>query len=130
MAFTVNDLLLTPDRAGQLTKALSNLGIADPLQYLCDEAAADVARLITGYAVDEAAVRGFVRSLALYRAYGYAGPVPRDVEGAYKEAMKELEAIASGKRPNLTRADEDEENPPSGGWGSETKVEGRTSSSE
>jgi len=52
MAFGWADLLLSADKSAQLTKALSTLGVADPLQYLCDEAAADVGRFTTGFVID------------------------------------------------------------------------------
>jgi len=124
MAFTDNDLLLSADRAAQLTRALANIGVADPLQYLCDEAAADVARLTTGYVIDANALRGFIRSLALFRIYGYAGPVPKDIQAAYDSAKAELEAIAGGKRPNLPR-DQTGVNTPTGKSGSKPYVKGR-----
>lgn len=125
--FTVDDLLLSPDKAAQLTKALATMGVAEPLQYLCDEAAADVARLTTGYVLDAASVRGFVRSLALFRAYAKAGPVPADVSRDLDAAMKELEAIAKGERPNLPRVEAAEgEASASGKWGSKTAISGRT----
>ena len=118
-------MLLSPAKSAQLTKALATLGVADPLQYLCDEAAADVARLTTGYVVDDVSARGFVRALALFRAYSKAGPVPADVQKDFDGAMEELQAIAEGKRPNLPRV-ESGDNPPGGKWGSLTKVKMRT----
>jgi hypothetical protein len=124
MAFTEDQLLLSADRAAQLTKALATETVADPLQVLCDEAAADVARMTAGYVLDDLSLGNFTRSLALYRAYSKAGPVPMDVQTDYDAATKELEAIASGKRPNLPRA-EAGTNPPSGQWGGATKVIGR-----
>jgi hypothetical protein len=54
MAFTKDQLLLPADKVAQLTKGLATLGVPDPLQYLCDEAAAAVARLTTGYILDDA----------------------------------------------------------------------------
>ncbi len=124
MAFTDNDLLLSADKSAQLTRALANLGVADPLQYLCDEAVADVARMTIGYVIDDNALRGFIRSLALFRIYGYAGPVPKDIQASYDAARSELEAIASGKRPNLPRV-QTGTNPPSGQFGSKPYVKGR-----
>lgn len=124
MAFTDDDLLLSADKVTQLTKALSNMNVADPLQYLCDEASADVARLTTGYVLDDNSVRGFIRALALYRIYGYAGPVPLDVQKAYDAASAELQAIASGRRPNLPRVNTGV-NPPAGQSGTQPYVPGR-----
>jgi hypothetical protein len=125
MAFTKYDLLLTPAKMTQLTTALANLNVADPLQYLCDEAAADVARFTAGYVLDANSVRNFTRSLGLYRVYSLAGPVPMDVQKDYDSALLELQAIAEGKRPNLPRA-ETGDNPPSGKWGSKPVIKMRT----
>jgi len=126
MAFTDDDLLLSPDKAAQLTKALATIGVADPLQYLCDEATADVARFTTGYVLSAESTRSFIRSLALFRAYSKAGPVPADVQRDYEAALKELEAIAKGERPNLARTPpETGEEPATGNWGSSTQIKGR-----
>src|SRR4051812_8296091 len=104
MAFTKDQLLLPADKAAQLTKALATLGVADPLQYLCDEAAATVARMTTGYVLDDASLRDFTRSLALFKTYSFAGTgVPKNVDADNKAAMEELTAIAEGKRPNLPK---------------------------
>ena len=124
MAFTKFDLLLDAAKMAQLTRALSNLNVADPLQYLCDEAGADVARRTAGYVLDALSLRNFNRSLALYRAYSNAGPVPPDVQKNYDAADKELEAIAKGERPNLPRKT-DGAAAPTGKWGSKTNVPGR-----
>lgn len=125
MAFSTNDLLLSADRSAQLTKALANLGVADPLLYICEEAAADVARMTTGYVLDEASMRNFVRSLALFRIYAKAGPVPEDVQRDYDSALKELEAIAKGERPNLPKVPVEGQATIVGKWGSKTYVAGR-----
>lgn len=118
-------LLLSPDRAAQLTKALSNLGVADPLQTMCDEATADVARMTTGYVLDPLSLQQMTRSLALYRAYAKAGPVPKDVKQDFDAAMKELEAIAEGKRPNLPKIASSPASPNAGAWGSGRHISGR-----
>jgi hypothetical protein len=125
MAFSSDDLLLSPDRSAQLEKALANLGVADPLQYLCDEAAAEVARMTTGYAVDVNSVRGMTRALALFKIYSYAGPVPKDIQANYDSTNKELEAIASGNRPNLPKATTPSQAGIAGNWGSQSRVPGR-----
>lgn len=121
-------LLLSPDRQAQLTKALSNLGVADPLQTMCDEAAADVARLTAGYVLDPLSLQQMTRSLALYRAYAKAGPVPKDVKTDFDAAMKELEAIAEGKRPNLPKVAVIPSAPNAGAWGSGRRIRGRIGS--
>ena len=125
MAFTEDQLLLSADKVAQLTKALSTTGVADPLQFLCDEAAADVARLTAGYVLDDASVRNFVRCLALFRAYSAAGPVPLDVQKNYDQANTELQAIARGMRPNLPKVAVAGPAPQAGSWGSGGRVHGR-----
>lgn len=127
MAFDKEQLLLSPDKAAQLTKGLQTLGVDDPLQYVCDEAAADVARLTLGYVIDEVSQRTFIRALAVLKAYTYANvPPPLAVKEANDAAWEELQAIAAGKRPNLPRVDEPEGgNPATGSGGSKTYVPGR-----
>jgi len=71
MAFTKDQLLLSADKVAQLTKALATLSVADPLQYVCDEAAAIVARMTAGYVIDDVSERGWIRSIAVYNAYTY-----------------------------------------------------------
>ena len=127
MAFQTTDLLLSPDKAAQLTKALSNLGVADPLQYLCDEAAADVARLTTGYVTDDGSLRNFTRKLALFEIYSkaQAGAVPDGIVKDHDEALKELQDIAAGKRPNLPKVSTPSQATIAGAWGSGARVCGR-----
>jgi hypothetical protein len=122
MAFTKEQLLLSPDKAAQLTKALASLGVPDPLQYLCDEATADVTRMTSGYALDAVSLRTFIRALALFKAYAFAGPAPADVQKAYEAANKELEAIAKGERKNLATTPTGSVTPSAGSWGSERKI--------
>ncbi len=125
MPFTASDLLLTEDRKAQLTAALANLGVADPLGKLIGEAVADVARLTRGYAVDEQSVNGWVRVLALERAFLAAElGVPKDITEAAKAAREELAAIARGDRPNLPLTEASVTPPVNAGtWGSGTKIE-------
>ena len=125
MAFTEDDLLLSPDKSAQLTKALSGLNVADPLQYLCDEAAAEVARMTTGYVLDDLSVRSLTRAVALFRIYSFAAPVPVDVQKDYDGATKELEAIAKGERPNLPKQQSGNSSPGAGTSSSSTKLTGR-----
>lgn len=133
MAFTIPDLKLTLDKITQIEKALGGVAdvsdpenpVAEKLQGICDEAAADVARLTTGYVLDAVSVTNFTRSLALFRAYGYIGPIPKDVDRNHDDAMKELTAIAAGDRPNLPKVKTTSQNTISGGWGSNKKIPGR-----
>jgi len=118
---TTDQLLLSTDRAAQLTAALSNLGVSDPLGTCLAEALADVARFTAGYVIAEDSANGWTRALALYKAFGLVGPVPQDIKLQYDEALKELTAIAKGDRPNLERT-EDGTRPTAGAWGSEDKL--------
>jgi hypothetical protein len=124
MPFTVQDLLLTEERKTQLTAALANLGVADPLGKIVGEASADVARLTRGYVIEESSVNGWIRVLALERAYLVAElGVPEDMATAADAAREELAAIASGRRPNLQLAAAPSTAPvSSGSWGSSPKV--------
>lgn len=119
-------LLLSPDKASKLTKALANLGVANPLQVLCDEAAAEVARLTTGYVIADLAVQGWVRSLALASIYSKANvPPPDSVTKDATAAATELQAIAKGERPNLPKVANSPASPNAGSWGSGCKLTGR-----
>lgn len=124
MPFTVDKLLLTETRKSQLTVALANLGVADPLGSLISEAVSEVNRFTAGYVIDENSLNGWIRTITLYKAYTVAElGVPEDLTKAFEVAMKELSDIAAGKRPNLPTTPVDEETPsPTGGWGSETKI--------
>ena len=122
---TVDQLLLTATRSAQLTAALANTGIPDPLAACLAEAEADVARFTAGYTIEEDAVTSFVRPLALRKAYALCGPVPSDIEKEHQSALEELRAIAEGKRLNLPRADTGQQKP-SGAWGSDTQIPMRT----
>lgn len=125
MAFGEDDLLLTPDKSAQLTKALSGLNVADPLQYFCDEAAAEVARMTTGYLLDDLSVRGLTRAIALFKIYSFVAPVPADIQKDYDGASKELEAIAKGERPNLPKQQTPTSSPTAGTSSSGSQLTGR-----
>lgn len=115
---TPTDLLLTDERSGQLTAALANVGVEDPLQMCIDEAEAEVARYTTGYTLEEASVASLVRDLALGKAYALCGPMPADIKTRYDNARDELIAISKGERPNLAPADTSG----TGSWGSRDKI--------
>jgi len=103
--FIADNLQLSADKAAQFTAALATTGDATPLQTLCDEAAADVARLTTGYVIDTTSAFNFIRALAIYKAYTNSGtPVPSPVENSFKAVQLELQEISQGKRPNLPKA--------------------------
>lgn len=131
MSIAISDLKLPVDKIVQIENSLggnvtvagynSNPPVPNPpapnLQQLCDEAFADVNRLTTGYVIDAVSITNFTRACALYRAYGYIGNIPKDVEKNYTQAYDELEAIAQGKRPNLAKVETQSQTKMSGGWG-------------
>jgi hypothetical protein len=124
--FDDDDLLLSADKVEQFTLALATDEVADPLQELCDEAAAIVARMTTGYVVDNNSVFSFIRAIAVFNAYLNSGtPAPEDVTKRYASNMGELEAIAGGKRPNLPKTTVAAQQSISGAIGSERKIHGR-----
>jgi hypothetical protein len=124
MAFSENDLLLSPDKLAQLTKALAPTGVPDPVQYFCDEGSGLVARMTNGYIIDPMSMRDMIRAVALFKCYSKAGPVPKDIQKDYDDTMKELQAIAGGERPNLPKVVDPASQPITGGWGSGCKVHG------
>ena len=126
MAFTVAQLLLTVTKQAQLEAALANPGEDEPLERCCAEAEADVARYTSGYVIAQASLDGWIRALALFKAYGLVGPVPADVQQQHDAARRELEAIAAGQRPNLERLESEAEpdiTPSTGHWGSAAKFD-------
>jgi hypothetical protein len=103
-SFTNGNLQLSADKVAQFTAALATTEVADPLQQLCDEAAADVARLTAGYILDATSISNFIRALAVYNAYLNSGtPSPEDVSTRFKSVWNELQSIARGDRPNLPK---------------------------
>jgi hypothetical protein len=128
MPFTLKDLKLPDNKVQQLNRALGGAlddVAAQSLQGVCDEAAAMVARMTTGYVIDPVSLKDFTRAVALYRAYGFVGTVPKDIQDTYKSTMDELQAIAGGKRPNLPKVVTPAQNTIEGGWGSNSSVPGR-----
>lgn len=124
MSFTADQLLLTDERKTQLIAALANTGLADPLGTCITEATADVDRYTAGYTIAQSSLDGWIRALALWKAFTVASlGVPDDIQKAYDAAITELKDIALGKRPNLPRTDEaDDPNTSTGTWGSATKI--------
>ena len=119
---TPAQLLLTDERQTQLTAALANTGLDDPLAQCIAEAAADVARLTAGYVIADESLAGWTRALALWKAFTIAElGVPEDIEKAYDAAVAELRDIAQGRRPNLPHA---EASPAAdaGAWGSQRRI--------
>lgn len=120
MSLAVSDLNLPADKLAQFATALGDTGGANAaLQGICNGAAADVARLTTGYLIDPASLTNWGRSIALYRAYSQAqfGEIPAAISADYKTTWDELTAIAEGKRPNLPKTSDATQNTIAGGWG-------------
>jgi hypothetical protein len=123
MSLQVSDLKLSADKLAQFADSLG----AGGLQDICDGAAADVARLTAGYALDATSLINFGRAITLFRAYGLVGPVPQDIEKEYTNAWNELQSIARGDRPNLPKVADPAQNIIAGGYGGDTKIGGRMS---
>jgi hypothetical protein len=127
MSLTVANLNLPADKLAQVATALGDTGgVNAALQGICDGAAADVARLTSGYVLDDASVTNFGRAITLFRMYGQIGTVPADVEKNYDDAWKELQSIAKGERPNLPKATVSAQTTIAGGYGSGCFLGGRT----
>jgi hypothetical protein len=120
VAFTVAKLLLTAERQAQLTAALANLTVGDPIAVCVTEAEAAVARFTTGYTLTAADTDQFCRILALYHIYSLTGVVPPDIAKNYSNAIEELRAIAAGERPNLPVADPTGAG--TGTWGAQANI--------
>ena len=119
---TPSQLLLTDDRQSQLTTALANTGIPDPLAQCISEAEADVARYTAGYVIAQESRDGWTRAIALWKAYTAAElGVPDDIQKSYEATIEELKDIAQGKRPNLPRPDITPA-PGQGAWGSRRRI--------
>lgn len=129
MSLQVTDLNLPADKLAQFASALGDVGGQNAvLQGVCNGAAADVARLTAGYVIDPATATNWGRTIALYRAYSQAqfGEIPKAVADDYKTAWDELTAIAEGKRQNLPKVSDPNQNSVAGGWGGNTMIPGRT----
>lgn len=124
---TTADLLLDGERLDQLTAALTNAGVTEPLPRCIAEAEAEVGLYITGYTIPQLVRDGWTRALALQRAYQILGQVPPDVKAGADGALAELKAVAEGKRPGYPRT-EAGTNPATGAWGGESKFDQRTHS--
>ena len=123
---TVSDLKLSADKLSQIATALGDTGGENAaLQGLCDEAAADVARLTAGYVLDATSLTNFGRAITLFRAYGLVGQVPPDVEKEYQNCWNELQSIARGDRPNLPKQPNPALASRAGAIGSNPKITGR-----
>lgn len=99
MPLSVSDLLLTPARSAQLDAALANTGVAAPLEKLLAEAEARVDLALAGRAVEAALRTGIVRAFCLQAAYALAGPVPKDIQSLYDQAVKLVDTVAQSSDP-------------------------------
>jgi hypothetical protein len=122
--FSEADLALTQDKLSQITRALANRGIADPVQIFVDDAVQMVSDYTAAYALAADRWRRLMRPIALCKIYQSIGELPDAVKKAYDDAVRELEEIRDGKFHNLTPADvplvEIATQPAS--WGSQTKI--------
>jgi hypothetical protein len=126
MATAIADLQLTPDKLAQFATALGDAGNANAgMLTLCAQADADVARLTAGYLLDATSLTNFSRTIVLFRAYGFAGPVPEDIDKQYTAVMNELQSIARGDRPNLPKVTDVNLQSRAGAAGSARRVHGR-----
>lgn len=127
--FADGDLQLSADKVQQFTQALATDEVADPLQELCDEAAADVSRLTAGYILDNVSIFNFIRAIAVYNAYINSGtPAPDDVTTRYKNIWSELQSISRGERPNLPKVTDPALQSRAGAAGSQHRIHGRIKS--
>lgn len=99
MPLSVSDLLLPPARSAQLEAALANTGAAAPLETLLAEAEARVDQSLEGRSVAAALRTSLVRAFCLHAAYALAGPVPKDIQALYDEAVKLVDVVARSSDP-------------------------------
>jgi len=99
---TPDQLLLTAERQTQLTQALSNAGIANPLPVLIAEAEARLDLELAGLTIPEELRVALVRALTLHEAYALVGPVPKDIAQLYQQAREQLAAITRRADPILS----------------------------
>ena len=123
---TPQDLLLDSTKLAQLAAALANTGVTDPLERCLAEAEADVRLYTAGFVIPQETLDGWVRPIALAKAFALCNGLTADLKSAADAVLAELKAIAEGKRPNLPRAEADTTNAAAGAWGSGTQFKMRT----
>lgn len=103
MAFSKSKLLLTADREAQLTAALANATVTDPLTTICAEQEARITLALGEYTVATALQESIIRAFALHHAYSLAeGSIPADIAALYEDAQKQLAAIQAASDPTST----------------------------
>jgi hypothetical protein len=85
---TVQELLLTEERAAELTAALTNLGVTTPLETIIEEVEARLELMLGSFTVNSVILRQITRAFTLHHAYGLVGAVPKDIQKLYDEAVK------------------------------------------
>lgn len=103
MSFPNTDMLLPDAELSQLTAALANAGVADPIAKVATECGAVVDQYTAGYSLPEDWRDRLIRALAPAELYRLAGSgVPESQQTAWDAAMKELRDIRDGKFPSLS----------------------------
>lgn len=120
-----SDLLISDTRITQITNALRNTTITDPISVEITRQIDKVDSYTSQYVLAANRYKRLVRALVMYELYatGSLGTPPADIKPAYEAAMKELEDIRDGKFDDLELADPADTGVGEGGnWGSETKI--------
>jgi hypothetical protein len=124
--FLKSDLLIPQDRITQITDALKNDTVPDPMTVVITEQKRKVDNLTAKYTIDDDWYRSLVRPLVMYHLYasGSIGAMPKEVAEAYEKVNAELAAINKGEHPGLAQDDPlpSEARPSTAGWGSNTKL--------
>lgn len=123
MAFTESDLLLSDQVLVQVSEALVNSGIADPITRAIAEQVQKVADYTLRYTIPEARQKRLVRPLVIHQLHSLLGQVSSAMQTEYDAAMKELEGIRDGKFGDLSLNESAVglASAPAA-WGSETKI--------
>jgi hypothetical protein len=124
--FTKNDLLMPQTRIDEITDALQNALMTDPIAVVIAEQKQKVDSYTGKYAIGDEWYRSLVRPLVVYELYatGSIGSMPDAVKDAYAAKIKELELIRDGKHPDLAHDDPlpSEVRPSLANWSSNTKL--------
>ncbi len=124
--FTKNDLLMPQTRIDEITDALQNALMTDPIAVVIVEQKQKVESYTAKYAIGDDWFRSMLRALVVYELYatGSIGSMPDAVKEAYAAKIKELELIRDGKHPDLAHDDPmpSEVRPPSADWSSNTRL--------
>jgi hypothetical protein len=120
---TAIDLLLPDDELTQITGALENLGIADPISQKCAEVAELFAQYTARYVIGDENAKRLQRPLIIYELYALIGAATETIAASKDAALQELRDIRDGKFPNLELAEEQPSSPAGrAAWGSKIKI--------